>query len=96
MSLSCSNDTWPIFVTSWAGLQKLDLQAAVLGGYEASSRCNLAAVAHIPVVRLKSSGAMQVTMPRQAKWKHLWLECTGILDIQFEDVTTFGKVTSWH
>ena len=46
------------------------------------------------MVRLKSFKAMHLTVPKAAKWEHLWLECNGFLDLRFEDVTTFGKVSS--
>ena len=56
-------------------------------------RLSLAAMAHIPVVRLTSNLAMFLTVPKRARWKHLWLECTGMLDLVFEDVNTFAQVT---
>ena len=36
---------------------------------------------------------MFLTVPKQAKWEHLWLECRGVLDLVFEDVTTFAEVS---
>ena len=36
---------------------------------------------------------MYLTVPEEIKWKHLCLECYSMMDIEFEDVTTFGKVS---
>ncbi|CAL5220603.1 g2644 [Coccomyxa viridis] len=81
---------WPNF-TAWCGLQKLDLQAWELGGNHDAERLYLGNVAHIPVVRLRSNSTMYLTVPEEIKWKHLCLECYSMMDIEFEDVTTFGK-----
>ena len=89
--LACRAYHWPDF-RIWAELYKLDLQAEELGGGNAAERLNLAGMAHIPVVRLRCTSTMYLSVPKQSKWEHLWLECSSIMDLDFEDVTTFGKV----
>ena len=37
---------------------------------------------------------MYVTVPEEAKWEHLSLECYSIMDLEFEDVTTFAQVSA--
>ena len=91
--LACRANSWPDFLLIWAGLQKLDLRVTAMGDCQAAERLNLDALAQIPVVRLRSSTAMYLAVPKAAKWEHLWLECNGFLDLRFEDVTTFGKVS---
>ena len=49
---------------------------------------------HIPVVRLRSERGLVLQVPQQAAWKHLWLECAFTMDLEFEDVSTFGKASS--
>ena len=83
---------WPDFVVHWDRLQKLDLSAPEMG--LASSRLNLAVVGHIPVVRLKTQRNLALQVPKQASWKHLWLECKRTMDLEFEDISTFGKARS--
>ena len=83
---------WPDFILHWTRLQKLDLAAEEIG--EASQRLGLAALAHIPVVRLKSDRGMAVRVPKQAAWKQLSLECALTMDLEFEDINTFGKARS--
>ena len=62
-------------------------------GAPKKERLSLGAMAHIPILCLNSNLAMFLMVPRRAKWKHLWLECRGVLDLKFEDVTTFAQVT---
>ena len=88
----CSTVMWPDFVLHWDCLQKLDLTALDIG--IASSRLPLAMLGHIPVVRLKSERGMVLKVPKQASWKHMWLECKLTMDLEFEDINTFGKVCS--
>lgn len=61
---------------------------------DANQRLGLAVLAHIPVVRLKSERGMALRVPRQASWKHLSLECALTMDLDFEDIHTFGKARS--
>ena len=35
-------------------------------------------------------------MPRFTRWQHLCLECKGIMDVLFEDASTFGEVRPTH
>ena len=86
------NYHWPNF-SMWAGLRKLDLQAWEVGGNYDAERINLRHIAHIPVIRLRSNSAMYLTVPEEAEWEHLCLECYSIMDLEFEDVTSFGKVS---
>lgn len=84
-----SQNKWPDFITNWGGLQKLDLSVVSLGS---AARVSLDAIARIPIVRIKSQQGMNITVPKKALWKHLWLECSLTMDITFEDVNTFGMV----
>ena len=60
----------------------------------AGRRLSLAAFGHIPVVRLKSERGLVLQVPKQAAWKHLWLERALAMDLEFEDISTFGKASS--
>ena len=84
--------TWPDFVLHWDRLQKLDLAATDIG--HGTQRLPLAVLAHIPVVRLRTERGLVLHVPKQAAWKHLWLECSSTMDLEFEDVSTFGKASS--
>ena len=88
----CSTSKWPDFVLHWDRLQKLDLTAVDIGA--GSQRLSLAALGHIPIVRLKSERGLVLRVPKQASWKHLWLECRLTMDLEFEEINTFGKVCS--
>ena len=83
---------WPAFVLHWDRLQKLDLTAEEIG--TASKRLSLAPLGHIPVVRLKSERGLTLWVPKQASWKYLSLECKLTMDLDFEDISTFGKACS--
>ena len=83
---------WPVFVLHWDRLQKLDLTAEEIG--TGSKRLSLAPLGHIPVVRLKSERGLTLWVPKQASWKYLSLECKLTMDLDFEDISTFGKACS--
>ena len=83
---------WPMFVLHWDRLQKLDLTAEEIG--TASKRLSMAPLGHIRVVRLKSERGLTLWVPKQASWGYLSLECKLTMDLDFEDISTFGKACS--
>ncbi|CAK0783485.1 hypothetical protein CVIRNUC_006684 [Coccomyxa viridis] len=78
-----------MFVLHWDRLQKLDLTAEEIG--TASKRLSMAPLGHIRVVRLKSERGLTLWVPKQASWGYLSLECKLTMDLDFEDISTFGK-----